>query len=139
MKYYLIILILFVAVCFSTSVHAAEEGRLRHDEIRKMRESGDREGFRDRIISARKERSEKKELTIDQQNIISELKKTGSRKEIGDQLREWGIGKPSSKKPEPDSSESSRKNNKTEYDRENKVKEGRKKSFFDRVKKFFSW
>jgi len=74
--------------------------QINRQELRELRESGDRDAFKERIQELGIKRV-RPELTDEQQEAIQELRESGDREAIKDQLNEWGIEKPHQKKSSP--------------------------------------
>lgn len=91
-----ITLLAMAAITGGSLVHAQENekiSQLDREELRELRESGDREAFKSRIKELGLERKEKPELTDDQKETIKELRESGDRDAIKNQLNDWGIEK----------------------------------------------
>ena len=80
------------------SVYAQENAQklsqLDRDELRELRQSGDREAFQSRLQELGIDRPQRPELTDEQKETIKELKESGDRAAVRSHLDEWGIEKP---------------------------------------------
>lgn len=79
---------------------AQEETKLsqiNREELRELRESGDREAFKERIKELVIKRI-RPELSDEQKEAIKDLQELGDKEAIKDQLNEWGIEKSQKKK-----------------------------------------
>lgn len=71
--------------------------KLDRQELRELRQSGDRDAFKARAQELGFKKN-KPQLTEDQKQVIKSLKESGDRQDILNQLDEWGIEKPQSNK-----------------------------------------
>lgn len=96
-----IALLAMAAMTGGSLVHAQENEKLSQldrEELRELRESGDREAFKSRVKELGLERKEKPKLSDDQKKTIKELRESGAREAIKNQLNDWGIEKPQADK-----------------------------------------
>lgn len=80
----------------TASAYAQEEkiSQLDREELRELRQSGDRDAFKQRAEELGITKFKRPQLTDDQKVIIDELKESQDREAIREQLNEWGIEKP---------------------------------------------
>lgn len=99
------VIILGIAAIGFGSTHAYAQNdnkttQLNRNELRELRQSGDRDDFRQRAENLGINKMARPQLTDDQIEIIESLKESKDHEAIRVQLNEWGIEKPENEKKE---------------------------------------